>query len=165
MYEDRFSAWQPWANRNELKDLGYPGVYVVALSHAALSGQPFSWRAEVIYVGMTNAVAGLKGRLQQFDNTIAGKSGHGGADRVRYKHRDYATLSQQLYVAVAPFDCDVSSGKPNDLLVMGKVACFEYECFAHYAEVFRRLPEFNDKKAAKKYSLTVGRGSDKTKTK
>jgi hypothetical protein len=45
-----------------------------------IAGKHFSWRKEIIYVGMTNAIAGLKGRLKQFDNTILGKIGHGGAD-------------------------------------------------------------------------------------
>ena len=42
----------------------------------------FDWIKEIIYIGMTNSKGGLKNRLQQFDNTIAGKTGHGGAQRV-----------------------------------------------------------------------------------
>ncbi len=56
------------------------------------------------FLGMTNAASGLKGRLRKFDNTISGKRGHGGADRVRFKHRDYDKLVENRYVAVAPFD-------------------------------------------------------------
>jgi hypothetical protein len=82
---------------------------------------------------------------------------------MRYKHRDYPALCECLYVAVVPFKCDVRSHKPADLLVMGRVASFEYECFAAFAERFGRLPEFNDKKEARKYSLTVGRGSHGSK--
>jgi len=41
---------------------------------------------------MTNSISGLKGRLKQFDNTIIGKAGHGGADRVRFKHQNYEQL-------------------------------------------------------------------------
>ena len=44
---------------------------------------------------MTNSIAGIKGRLKQFDNTIIGKGGHGGADRVRYKYQDSNDL---LYI-------------------------------------------------------------------
>ena len=106
MYEERFSVWQHWKSRGQLQGLGYPGVYTVAVSQQALAGNVFSWRGDVVYIGMTNSAAGLKGRLQQFDNTIAGKTGHGGADRVRYKHRDYERLCEQLHVAVAVFGLD-----------------------------------------------------------
>jgi len=106
---------------------------------------------------MTNASKGLKGRLKQFDNTIIGKKGHGGADRVRYKHKDYKKLIKCLYVAVASFNADVTSNQPKDLKTMGDVAKFEYQCFAHFVETFGQLPEFNDKKEAPKYSLTYGR--------
>jgi hypothetical protein len=40
---------------------------------------------------------------------------------------------------------------------MGDVAKLEFECLATYARRYRRLPEFNDKKKVRKYSLTVGR--------
>jgi hypothetical protein len=159
MYEDRFCDWQRWGSRNEVDGLAFPGVYAIAICSDDIAGSRFSWRPEIVYIGMTNAAAGLKGRLQQFDNTIAGKRGHGGADRVRYKHRGYKALCKRLYVAVAPFACDVTSNTPRDLRVMGRVARFEYECFAHFSTVFRRLPEFNDKQKAPKYSLTVGRQS------
>ena len=42
---------------------------------------------------------------------------------------------------------------------MGEVAKFEYDCFAHYSEVFGSLPEFNNKATSPKYSKTFGRGS------
>lgn len=83
----------------------YPGIYALAFSARNIDGKPFSWRKEIMYIGMTNAIAGLKGRLKQFDNTVSGKTGHGGADRVRFKHRSYRKLVQNLYVAVVPFRC------------------------------------------------------------
>ena len=103
---------------------------------------------------MTNSQAGLKGRLKQFDNTIVGKSGHGGADRFRFKHQNYQELVDQLFVSVCSFECDVKSNKPEDFRIMGDVAKFEYECFATYVEKFGKMPEFNDKKLSPKYSLT-----------
>lgn len=157
MYEERFSKWQRWERRNQLGRLSYPGVYAIAHSAENLTDTPFTWHPEIVYIGMTNAAAGLKGRLKQFDNTIAGKSGHGGADRVRYKHREYSRLCQHLHVAVAAFECDPTSARPTDLRIMGDVAQFEYWCFAHFVDVFGKLPEFNNKQDALKYSLTVGR--------
>ncbi|MDP2633374.1 MULTISPECIES: hypothetical protein [unclassified Pseudoalteromonas] len=159
MYEDRFSKWVCWADRNLTEGVKYPGIYIIAIADENLSGQNFLWTTDIVYVGMTNSLNGLKGRLRQFDNTIIGKKGHGGADRVRYKHQSYERLVKNLYVAVASFECDVKSNNPEDLRVMGEVAKFEYDCFAYFAELFGQLPEFNDQKRSPKYSLTLGRKS------
>lgn len=145
-----FSGWVKWSARNGLSRLHYPGVYAIALSDADITGAGFSWRSDVIYVGMTNAKGGLKSRLQQFDNTIKGGVGHGGGRRVRFKYSDYATLAPRLYVSVHPRECEVESNQPADLRIMGDVAKYEYECFAIFAEMFNRLPEFNDKKKSPK---------------
>jgi hypothetical protein len=117
----------------------------------------FSWLPDIKYIGMTNSISGLKGRLKQFDNTIIGKSGHGGADRVRFKHQNYNELVNKLFVSISFFECNVKSNQSNDLRVMGEVAKFEYDCFARFVELFGVLPEFNDKKLSPKYSRTVGR--------
>ena len=72
---------------------------------------------------------------------------------------NYKELVDKLFVAVAPFECDVKSNQPDDLRVMGEVAKFEYDCFAHFVEMVGKLPEFNNKKQSLKYSLTIGRGN------
>jgi hypothetical protein len=38
---------------------------------------------------------------------------------------------------------------------MGDVARFEYWCLAHFVERFHRLPNFNDKKKAPKFSKSL----------
>lgn len=157
MYENKFSSWRSWQRRDEALGVEYPGVYALAYSTQNIAGKPFSWRKEVIYVGMTNSISGLKGRLKQFDNTIVGKTGHGGADRVRYIYRNYGSLVKKLYVAVSPFKCDPESNNPKDLKTMGEVAKFEYLCFAHFVGKYGKLPEFNNKNESPKYSLTAGR--------
>ena len=144
-----FSNWISWLNRHHLEGIGNPGVYCIAISEINISNSAFDWIQAIKYVGMTNSKSGLKGRLQQFDNAIKGKSGHGGAQRFRFQHRDYQKLVNNLYVSVFPFQCDVSSNTPRDLRKMGKVAEFEYECFATYVEKWNALPEFNDKKTRK----------------
>jgi hypothetical protein len=156
MYEDRFANWRAWERRGDHAAIAQPGVYAVALSATTLAGRSFSWRRDIVYIGMTNAMAGLKGRLKQFDNTMAGKSGHGGADRVRFKHRNYRRFSKQAYVAVAPFKCDPTSDLSKDLKIMGEVARFEYLCLAQYVDAFGTLPEFNNKKESPKFSRTAG---------
>lgn len=123
-----------------------------------MSGAKFTWNEDVIYIGMTNSVGGLRSRLRQFDNTISGRTGHGGADRVRYKYQDYDRLINHLLVSVASFPCNVKALTTSDLITMGEVAKFEYVCFSEFVGRYGHLPEFNDKKRSPKYSLKIGRG-------
>lgn len=160
MYQEKFSHWVKWEDRDSLAGINFPGIYVCAVTNRDISGNKFGWLPEVAYIGMTNSKAGLKGRLKQFDNTIIGKTGHGGADRFRYKYQDYEKLVKSLFVAVSYFECSVISEDPNDLRVMGEVAKFEYDCFAYFKERYKTLPEFNQKKASPKYSLTIARGKN-----
>lgn len=147
----KFSNWIKWPDRNKLKDLQYPGVYAISYNGHDISNNSFAWIREIIYIGMTNSKKGIKNRLKQFDNTILGKQDqHGGAKRVRYKYKDYDKLIKYLYVVVRPLKCDVTSNKEKDLLIMGKVAEYEYICFAEYVKRFGMLPEFNDKKRSPK---------------
>ena len=149
----KFSCWVKWENRQQqLKDdLRHPGIYALAISISSLADKSFSWDREIVYFGMTNSATGLKGRLKQFDNTINGKDGHGGAWRFRYDHPNYTELISKLYVAVSSFECKVTSNKPSDLLIMGDVAKAEYECWAEYVAKFNQLPKYNDKKNSPKY--------------
>jgi hypothetical protein len=147
----KFSDWIKWPGRNDLNNLQYPGVYVIAYNKQDMNDKSFDWIEEIIYVGMTNSKKGLKGRLRQFENTIKGKkSQHSGAKKIIYKYKDYEKLIKDLYVAVRTFKCDVNSNTVKDLLIMGKVAEYEYICFAEYVKRFGMLPEFNDKKRSPK---------------
>lgn len=148
--EADFTEWLGWADRSSLPGLSLPGVYAIAISVKDISHAPFSWSQDIAYIGMTNSKGGLRQRLGQFDQTIKGRSGHGGAERFRFKHAHHEELPHALFVAVRPFECDVDSNAPSDLRTMGEVAAFEYECFAQYVEVFGRLPEFNDKQRSPK---------------
>jgi len=151
----RFSVWKRWPERGQLLRLEFPGVYVISISRAGLHDKPFSWRSDIAYVGMTNAVGGLTGRLRQFDLTISGKRrAHGGADRVRMAHDSYVRLLPRLFVSVHPVKCNVRSGAARDLLLMGRVAQFEFQCLARYVQHFGCLPLFNDKARSPKYSAT-----------
>jgi hypothetical protein len=150
MKTNRFSRWTHWKDRNALEGLEFPGVYALAISKRDLSGKRFSWIGQIVYVGMSNAVSGLKGRLNQFDNTIIGKTGHGGALRFLHDYPDHKKLVPKLYVAAAPFKCKVTSFTSADLLTMGDVVKAEYECWAQFVRVFGSLPKYNDKKRAPK---------------
>jgi hypothetical protein len=148
----RFSSWVKFCHRDELKGTSCPGVYAIAICSRNLSGTRFGWSKEIAYLGFTNAAGGLRGRLNQFNNTLRDKSGpgHGGAQRFRSKYPDGERLAKRLYVAVCPFVCDVSTNSPVDLRVMGDIVRAEYLAFAKYASLYDRLPEFNDKERSPK---------------
>ena len=157
--ERYFSSWHKWSDRESYAGIKYPGIYIAAISSQPLTGKPFSYSDKIVYVGMTNSVKGLKGRLIQFDNTIAmAHCQHGGADRVLYRHQDYEKLKKKLYISMRHWQCNPANPTPKDLRTMGKVAAAEFELFALCIENLGDLPEFNRKKQSKKYSLTYGRG-------
>ena len=107
---------------------------------------------EIVYVGMTNSKNGLRGRLNQFNRTIRGNSGHGGAKRFIYDHSDYEPLKSKLFISVRYFQCNnkIYPPKPEDLLVMGDVVRFEYECMADYMKHYDKLPKYKDTKNSPK---------------
>ncbi len=147
-----FASWRPWHERDNNVDIHYPGIYALAISKESLAGQSFSFLREIVYFGMTNAVSGLRGRLKQFDNTIQGGGGHGGAERFCHDFPKSNQLEHILYVSVMPIKCSVASQNPTDLRTMGRITRAEYECFAHYVELYGQLPKYNDKKNAPKRS-------------
>lgn len=147
-----FSVWKKWSARSEFEsDLEWPGVYALAVSTKDLSNKPFSLIEEVRYFGMTRAKAGLKSRLGQFNNTIIGKIGHGGAERFLGAYeKDMKLLKKNLYVSINFMKCDVKSNNPEDLKKIGKILEFEYICFAKYVEKHDELPRFNNFKKSPK---------------
>jgi hypothetical protein len=148
----RFSRWLHWLERSNHPDISLPGVYVISRFLRAPPTRRFSFCSDIIYIGMSNSLGGVGSRLKQFDSTMSGKLAHGGADRVRYAFPSYGRLVPKLYVAVAPFPCDVTSIRPRDLCTMGDVARFEYVCLAAYAKRFGELPRFNNKRNSPKFS-------------
>jgi hypothetical protein len=159
--EKYFSPWFRWNERGQYPGIKFPGIYVVAISKDDISETEFSIRKEIIYVGMSNAVKGLEGRLKNFDNTIqylVKPSQHGGADRVRYKHQNYKSLVKKLYVSLRHFPCYPANETATDLRTMGKVANAEYQCMAQCVEELGALPEFNRKKESAKYSRSYEHG-------
>ncbi len=150
MMKPIFSKWISWAERDKLSGIKYPGVYALAVSENDLSNTKYKLIQEIKYFGMTNSGGGLKSRLKQFDNTIIGKSGHGGAERFLYEYKKHKDFAHKLFVSVCPVVCDVKSNNPKDLLLMGEIAWLEYYCFAQYAKKYKKLPKFNDKKLSPK---------------
>jgi hypothetical protein len=64
-------------------------------------------------------------------------------------------VEPKLFVAIWPVRCTVADVTPATLRALGRVVRLEYECLATYMEKIKRLPEFNDKPNAPKYSLKV----------
>jgi hypothetical protein len=145
-----FSNWAKFERRSELGNLKSPGIYAIAISDKDIAGTLFEYRREIVYFGMTNSKSGLGGRLDQFNNTLRDRPGHGGAERFRYDHEDGRALARKLYASVCPFNCDVSSIERKHLEAMGDVVRAEYVAFANYAELFGALPKYNDKKNSPK---------------
>lgn len=152
MEEATFTKWSAWRDRLELPGIKYPGVYALAVHKHSLADRDFSYVPEIVYFGMTNAVAGLRGRLKQFHNTLNGRLEHGGADRFRYDYSETEALMRCLYIAVLSFKCDARACGPQDLRTMGRVAMAEYECLAQYLGLFGTLPRYNDRKNSPKWS-------------
>jgi hypothetical protein len=148
----KFSQWVKFDDRERLENMAWPGVYAIAISRTNIAGTAFRYRKEIVYFGFTNSASGVGGRLNQFNNTLRDRRGpgHGGAQRFRHQYANGDALAKILYVSVCSFKCDVSSNAPKDLRKMGNVVRAEYLAFAEYAELYGRLPRYNDKKNSPK---------------
>lgn len=148
----KFSKWTKFDLRQNIENIKFPGIYAITISRENIADTDFEYIKDIVYFGMTNSKAGLKGRLESFNNTLRDKngSGHGGAERFRHDFEDGDALAKRLYVAVCPFICDVTSIARKDLETMGEVVRAEYLAFAQYAEIYGSLPKYNDKKKSPK---------------
>ena len=152
-----FSKWTKWENKATLHDLHHPGIYALRISDENVENMSFELIEEICYFGMTNSKPGLKGRLNQFNNSLHDKSGggHGGAERFRNDYRnpvDAKILAAKLYVSVCPFECVGRESTAENLRIFGRVAMAEYEAFAKYVEKFKELPKYNNRTESKKYN-------------
>jgi hypothetical protein len=144
------TKWMRWENRNKIDNNTHPGIYFIAYSEEDISGTTFSMLEEILYIGMTISKGGFKSRLAQFNAGMEGKTGHGGADRVRFKHNDSVTFFKNTYVSVKAFLLSTSKDTPDDWRIKANCVAFEYVSFANYLEKHKRLPEFNDHTKSKK---------------
>ena len=98
---------------------------------------------------MTNSKKGLNGRWKQFNNSIHGKKGHSGGNRIRrdlekgeinnIKFQDTESLVEKLYVCSQTLEPDVNVFKEErtfkDLTNMGVIAYLEYKALAEYKKI------------------------------
>ncbi len=142
--------WIHWKNRNQILDIRQPGIYFIAYSLNDMSNHDFKFQKEIVYIGMSISKKGVLGRLYQFKRAMEGKNGiHGGAERVRFKHKNYLHFFENCYLYVDTF---VLSEKDEVFNWKQKGECVkqEYVSFANYFEKHGELPEFNDQKRSKK---------------
>lgn len=129
------SKWHKWDDRANIKNVGYPGIYAIAITHKRISGCIIKYQ-DVVYIGMTNSEQGLKGRLNKFNNSIYDKSGHSGGNTVFSDLGHYNKWkNKKLFVSVMPIECDTKRRYVQDLIQMGVVAYLEYRAFARFKEL------------------------------
>ena len=142
--------WIHWKNRNEIPGIKQPGIYFIAYSLNNMSNHDFKLQQEIVYIGMSISKKGVLGRLYQFKRAMEGKNGiHGGAERVRFKHKKHLHFFENCYLYVDTFELSESDEVYN-WKQKGECVKHEYVSFANYIEKHEELPEFNDQKRSKK---------------
>jgi hypothetical protein len=144
------TKWYKWEKRNEIESKNQPAIYYIAYSETDISKSDFSLLKEIVYIGMTVSIGGLKSRLDQFEATMRGKTGHGGAARVLFKHKEADAFFRKAYVSARIFPISTTRDTPNDWRIKSECVGLEYKSFADYLEQYNMLPEFNDHKKSKK---------------
>ncbi|MBM3455812.1 MAG: hypothetical protein FJX80_11790 [Bacteroidetes bacterium] len=145
------TKWIPWNLRHMISKKDQPAIYYIANSKVNITDNDFSYIKEIVYIGMTISNKGLKGRLDQFEKTMKGSDGaHGGAERVRFKHKDADDFFKNTYVSACIFELSKEKNTSNDWRIKGDCVGYEYKSFAEYLDNHNKLPEFNDIKKSKK---------------
>jgi hypothetical protein len=147
-----YSKWHTWENRNKIPEVKEPGIYYVAYTENNIAGNSFSFIPEIIYIGMTISKKGVHGRLAQFRHAIVNKGDgvHGGAERVRFRHKDSELFLANVYIAICSFPLTPSKDTADDWRQKGECVKHEYVSFAEYLDLYGELPEFNDQERSKK---------------
>lgn len=154
------SKWVNWKERKKLPHLSDPGIYFIAFPlngqsdedfHKEFLNKDFKICKQIIYIGMSIAKKGVGGRLNQFENTMKGNARvHGGADRVRFKHKSHEIFFKKAIISIKSFPISTGGNISTDLRIKGECVKHEFVSFAEYFDKFNELPEFNDHKKSKK---------------
>ncbi len=146
----KFSKWMKWEDRKNFQLRKCPGVYMIAITNKNLEDKKVDCE-DVVYIGMTISQTGLKGRWEQFNNSINGKSQHSGGDFIFKKLGHYKKWGEKLFVCTQAFECNTFKNsenprKPDDLRTMGWIAYLEYEAMAKFKEKMKnKEPKYNRK--------------------
>ena len=130
-------------------DLKFLGVYALAYTTKKLEGKKVKI-GDIFYIGMSNSLAGVRGRLKQFIGSINGRQTHSAGMRL---FRDYLNRvpfedhvgDKRLWAIALTFKCNVRKAdrQATDLRTMGRVTCLEYYLLAHYRAARNCEPELN----------------------
>jgi hypothetical protein len=130
-------------------DLIYPGVYLLAFTSRKVAGSRVKPN-QVLYAGMSNSAGGVRARLKQFIKGVENNGLHSGAMRFFREYCGGKPFSQlktrkRFYVASLTIECksDKVDAMPDDLRVMGHVACLEYYAIARIAQKTGKKPALN----------------------
>lgn len=135
------SKWKSWNNiKTETKN---PGVYVICVSNTNMVDKDIATiNPDIKYIGMTVSKNGLRQRLNQFNNVVKGKGGHGGADRFMYDFD--SNVVKNMYYKTFEFDLsEIKSESVDYYLLLGEVVKFEYVLFSKSIEIAKELPIYN----------------------
>lgn len=91
----RFSKWSSWVGRESTSDLSYPGVYVISLGGPEAPRKVLPFAERIVYIGQTTR--SLRQRLQEFEDSALGRSGHSGG--VTFRARSLARSLRSVNVA------------------------------------------------------------------
>lgn len=154
--ENKFSSWTHWSKIKNLTGTDCPGIYAIARKPKNIKdGQKFKFSPEILYIGVTTRENGLKRRLYEFENTILGKDGHGGAHHFRKQILDNPARGfknmDDFFVAIYPVPCNFKGSKGDFYRKKAKIVSLEYLAWAHFHDKFGRYPRFNDAAANKEY--------------
>lgn len=98
---------------------------------------------------MTISKNGLRQRLNQFNNVVNGKNGHGGADR--FMHDFKLKDLNNIYYKVFEFPVEhLAVGSEEYYLVHGEVVKYEFVLFANSIKYRKTLPKYNLMSSPKK---------------
>ena len=143
----KFSNWVKWQDRNG-KKLDCSGVYAISITNKNLANKSFNYK-DVVYIGMSNARGGIRGRLNQFNRSINGGEGHSGGKTIYKNLGNYKKWRKVLYLYVSTFKvkCEVIRSKRSakDLLLMGWVSFLEFEALAKCKQQVGTEPKYNKK--------------------
>lgn len=146
------SGWFKWENRKSIPNINEQGVYFIALTDKNIEGESFSLIGEIIYIGLSISKKGLGSRLDQFRRAMEknADSVHGGAERVRFKHRNCTEFFANTYVSLCSVKLSPTQNTANDWRLKGDCVKHEYVSFANYMDKHGALREFNDQTRSKK---------------
>jgi hypothetical protein len=145
------NSWESLNNQNvnNIENGNWPGIYLFAFNKENLEDILIT-PEKVFYVGMSNAIRGVKSRINQFRFAIENGYRHSAGNRFYEEYCDNEPFSETnlnfgFYFKAKTFQCNVikDTRSPKDLQTMGEICRLEYYLLAHIKECTHREPDLN----------------------